>query len=62
MGDYYQRKSPVTGETYDPKTNVRYTDIPTFMRTPMATDLSEVDIALVGVGLQTPKSSPSFGT
>lgn len=49
MKDHYQRKSPVTGETYDPKEATRYSEIPTFMRTPLASDLSEVDIALVGV-------------
>jgi guanidinopropionase len=49
MADFYQRKHPVTGEHYDPKIAVRYSEIPTFMRTPLATDLAEVDIALVGV-------------
>ena len=49
MKDHYQYKSPVTGEIYDPKTSVRYSEIPTFMRTPLASDLSEIDIALVGV-------------
>ena len=49
MKDYYQQPSPVTGETYDPKTDVRYMGMPTFMRTPLVEDLSAVDIALVGV-------------
>ena len=49
MKHFYQHKSSVTGETYDPKTDIRYIDIPTFMRTPLARDLTEVDIALVGV-------------
>ncbi len=49
MKDHYQCKSPVTGEIYDPKTSVRYSEIPTFMRAPLASDLSEIDIALVGV-------------
>ena len=49
MKDHYQYQSPVTGEMYDPKTSVRYSEIPTFMRTPLASDLSEIDIALVGV-------------
>jgi guanidinopropionase len=49
MKDYYQYKSPVTGEMYDPKTSVRYAEIPTFMRTPLASSLSEIDIALIGV-------------
>jgi guanidinopropionase len=49
MKDYYQHKSPVTGDLYDPKTSVRYSEIPTFLRTPLASNLSEIDIALVGV-------------
>ncbi len=49
MNDHYQRKSPVTGETYDPKAATRYSEIPTFMRAPLASDLAEVDIALAGV-------------
>lgn len=33
----------------DPKTQPRYSGIPTFMRTPYTTDLSDIDIALIGV-------------
>ncbi len=33
----------------DPKTQPRYSGIPTFMRTPYTTDLSGIDIALIGV-------------
>jgi guanidinopropionase len=47
--DPYQKKSAVTGEAYDPKMAPRYTDIPTFMRTPHAKRLGDLDIALVGV-------------
>jgi guanidinopropionase len=49
MSEHYRRRQPVTGEDYEPKRAVRYTEVPTFMRTPLATDLAEVDIALVGV-------------
>ncbi len=49
MSDPYRKKSAVTGEAYDPKTAPRYTEIPTFMRTPHGTRLDELDIALVGV-------------
>ena len=49
MPDPYQKKSAVTGEAYDPKTAPRYTEIPTFMRTPHESQLDELDIALVGV-------------
>ena len=33
----------------DPKTQPRYSGIPTFMRTPYTTDLSAIDIVLIGV-------------
>ena len=49
MPDPYQKKSAVTGEAYDPKTAPRYTEIPTFMRTPHESRINELDIALVGV-------------
>ena len=49
MSDPYRKKSAVTGEAYDPKTAPRYTEIPTFMRTPHGSRLDELDIALVGV-------------
>ena len=49
MSDPYQKKSAVTGEAYDPKTAPRYTEIPTFMRTPHDSRIGELDIALVGV-------------
>ena len=47
--DHYKKKSPVTGETYQPMLSPRYADISTFMRTPLAAELSDLDIALVGV-------------
>jgi len=53
MTEHYQRRHPVTGEHYDPKVQVRYTEVPTFMRTPLASDLEQVDIALVGVPFDT---------
>ena len=49
MSNFYHREHPVTGEHYDPRIAPRYSEIATFMRTPPATDLAEVDIALVGV-------------
>lgn len=49
MPDPYQKKSAVTGETYDPKMAPRYTEIPTFMRTPYGRRLNDLDIAIVGV-------------
>ena len=49
MSDPYQKKSAVTGEAYDPKMAPRYTDIPTFMRTPQVSRLDDLDIAMVGV-------------
>ena len=41
--------SPVTGETYEPHTALRHTEIATFLRAPLARSLDEVDIALVGI-------------
>ncbi len=35
--------------SFDPKLQPRYSGIPTFMRTPYTTELSEIDIALIGV-------------
>ena len=49
MSETYQKKSAVTGEVYDPKTAPRYTEIPTFMRTPYESRLNDLDIAIVGV-------------
>jgi len=40
---------PDDGGRRDPMSAPRYMDIPTFMRTPLIEDLSEFDIALVGV-------------
>jgi len=47
--DHYRHRHPVTGEIYEPRRTVRYTELPTFLRAPLARDLAEVDIALVGV-------------
>jgi len=49
VSDPYQKKSAVTGEAYDPKTAPRYSEIPTFMRTPRESRLNDLDIAIVGV-------------
>ena len=49
MSDHYLTRSPVTGEEYAPMRAPRFTEIPTFMRTPLAESLDGLDIALVGV-------------
>jgi len=49
MSDPYKKKSAVTGEAYDPMIAPRYTEIPTFMRTPHVSEVTDLDIALVGV-------------
>ena len=49
MSNPYRKKSAVTGEAYDPKKAPRYTEIPTFMRTPHGRRLTDLDIAIVGV-------------
>lgn len=43
------KKNPVTDEEYIPGKEPRYTEIATFMRTPLADSLDDLDIALVGV-------------
>ena len=45
----YAANHPVTGESYDPRLQPRFTEIPTFMRAPLARDLTGVDIGLIGV-------------
>jgi len=41
--------SPVSGETYEPHTALRHTEIATFLRAPLVLSLDDVDIALVGI-------------
>ena len=53
MSDFYTRRQAATGERYEPKQAVRYTEVPTFMRTPLVDSLDDVDIALVGVPFDT---------
>lgn len=45
----YQKRGAVDGVEYDPKREPRYAEIATFMRAPLATAMSEVDIGLIGV-------------
>ncbi len=45
----YRKKGVVDGVEYEPMKEPRYTDIATFMRTPLATSLADVDIGLIGV-------------
>ncbi|MBT5416132.1 MAG: agmatinase [Rhodospirillaceae bacterium] len=49
MKDWYERTHPVTGERYVARDEPGYADIPTFMRCPRPDDLTEIDIAFVGV-------------
>ena len=49
MNDFYRRRSPVTGREVNPMDEPRFVDLPTFMRTPLATTLEGLDIGLVGV-------------
>ena len=42
-------KSPVTGKEYVGNLEPRYSGIPTFMRTPHAKSLKDIDIGLIGV-------------
>jgi guanidinopropionase len=49
MSGAHKWKSPVTGEEYEPHLALRHTEIPTFLRAPLARSLEDVDIALVGI-------------
>lgn len=48
ISGFYQRTN-ILGETYEPMQTLRHTEIPTFMRTPFVTDLSQVDIGIIGI-------------
>ena len=47
--DPYAQRCPVTGEIFRAHEDLRFIGIPTFLRTPLATSLDDLDIALVGV-------------
>jgi guanidinopropionase len=49
MSDHYDRTSPVTGESGNPMNEPRFLELATFMRAPLAKNLSDLDVALVGV-------------
>lgn len=49
MSAAHKWKSPVTGEEYEPHLALRHTEIPTFLRAPLARSLEDVDVALVGI-------------
>ena len=48
MAEFYQQTN-ILGETYMPMEALRHTEIPTFMRAPFKTDLSQVDIGIIGI-------------
>jgi guanidinopropionase len=45
----YTKRDAVTGQSYEPMREARYTDLATFMRAPPADSLDGVDIGLIGV-------------
>jgi len=47
--DFYRKRHPVTDQLYDPRLQPRFTELATFMRAPVADDLSVVDIGLIGI-------------
>ena len=49
MGDFYERKSALTGEVRVSRHEPRYMGVPTIMRAPYAETLDDVDIGLIGV-------------
>lgn len=48
LQDFYTRRD-ILGEPYQPAQELRFTDIPTFMRTPLVDSLADVDIGIIGV-------------
>ena len=49
MSNHYDRTSPVTGESGNPMSEPRFLEFATFMRAPVAKNLDDLDIALIGV-------------
>ena len=49
MSKNKKSRSPVTGQEYQASSEPRYSGIPTFMRSPLASSLDDVEIALIGV-------------
>ena len=45
---FYQRRD-ITGETYEPMQGLRFSEVPTFMRTPLQENLDGVDIGIIGI-------------
>lgn len=45
----FYESTNILGETFEPMKTARHSDIPTFMRTPAVTDLSKVDIGIIGI-------------
>ena len=48
IADFY-RQTNILGETYTPMASLRHTEIPTFMRAPLVTDLDRIDIGIIGI-------------
>ena len=48
LESFYQC-TDLLGETYNPAGELRFTEIPTFMRAPLVRDLEQVDIGIVGI-------------
>ena len=48
LQSFYTRRD-ILGEAYEPAQELRFTDIPTFMRTPRVDSLEDVDIGIIGV-------------
>jgi len=45
---FYQRIN-ILGKSYNPINKVRFSEVPTYMRAPQTTDLSQVDIGILGI-------------
>ena len=45
---FYERRD-ITGEIYEPMQGLRFSEVPTFMRTPLKDDLEGIDIGIIGI-------------
>ena len=58
--DFYQR-TDITGESYEPMQAPRFTEVATFMRTPLVESLDGVDIGIIGIPYDGRFDLPNWG-
>ena len=62
--EYFYKSKDILGETYERMQELRFAEIPTFMRTPLSNSLTEIDIGIIGVpydGGLTARTGARFG-